>query len=119
GVLPLKPGMARLASLDPANPAERKRLPSRVGIVFQNSDDQIFNATVSDDVAFGPLNLGLPAAEVRARVAEALGRVGLADCGGRARAVPPVRRREAPRRPGGGAGDAPGDPAAGRAVDVP
>jgi cobalt/nickel transport system ATP-binding protein len=48
-----------------------------VGIVFQHSDDQLFNATVFDDVAFGPLNLGLPADEVRRRVAEALGRVGL------------------------------------------
>jgi cobalt/nickel transport system ATP-binding protein len=83
GVLPLRPGMARLGALDPARPAERKRLPARVGIVFQNSDDQIFNATVFDDVAFGPLNLGLPADEVRLRVAEALGRVGLADCAGR------------------------------------
>ncbi len=83
GVLPLKPGMARLAALDPANPGERKRLPEKVGIVFQNSDDQLFNATVFDDVAFGPLNLGLPADEVRRRVAEALARVGLVDCGQR------------------------------------
>jgi cobalt/nickel transport system ATP-binding protein len=83
GVLPLKPGMARLASLDPAKSAERKRLPAHVGIIFQNSDDQIFNATVFDDVAFGPLNLGLPAEEVRGRVAEALRRVGLEDCAGR------------------------------------
>jgi cobalt/nickel transport system ATP-binding protein len=83
GVLSLQPGMARLGGLDPARPAERKRLPARVGIVFQNSDDQIFNATVFDDVAFGPLNLGLPAAEVRLRVAEALGRVGLEGCANR------------------------------------
>jgi cobalt/nickel transport system ATP-binding protein len=83
GVLPLRPGMARLACLDPAKSAERKRLPAHVGIVFQNSDDQIFNATVFDDVAFGPLNLGLPAEEVRRRVAEALGRVGLEGCAGR------------------------------------
>ncbi len=83
GVLPVKPGMARLAGLDPAEPAERKRLPAHVGLVFQNSDDQIFNATVFDDVAFGPLNLGLPAEEVRSRVAEALIRVGLEDSAGR------------------------------------
>jgi cobalt/nickel transport system ATP-binding protein len=83
GVLPVRPGMASLGGLDPAKPPERKRLPSRVGIVFQNSDDQIFNATVFDDVAFGPLNLGLPADEVRLRVAEALRRVGLEDCAGR------------------------------------
>jgi cobalt/nickel transport system ATP-binding protein len=77
GVLALKPGMARLGGLDPALPADRKRLPTKVGIVFQNSDDQIFNSTVFDDVAFGPLNLGLPADEVRRRVAEALAQVGL------------------------------------------
>jgi cobalt/nickel transport system ATP-binding protein len=77
GVLPVKPGMARLAGLDPAQPGERSRLPNKVGIVFQNSDDQIFNSTVFDDVAFGPLNLGLPAEEVRARIRAALERVGL------------------------------------------
>jgi len=77
GVLGIRPGMARLAGLDPARPAERRQLPGHVGIVFQNSDDQLFNATVFDDVAFGPLNLNLPADEVRRRVAEALERVGL------------------------------------------
>jgi cobalt/nickel transport system ATP-binding protein len=43
----------------------------------------VFNATVFDDVAFGPLNLGLSAAEVRQRVAEALHQVGLDDFGER------------------------------------
>src|SRR5262245_39608742 len=84
GVLPVAAGAVHLAGLDPADPAQRRRLPAKVGIVFQNSDDQIFNATVFDDVAFGPLNLGLPADEVRRRVAEALRRVGLPDdCGPR------------------------------------
>jgi cobalt/nickel transport system ATP-binding protein len=77
GVLPVRTGVVRIAGLDPADRAQRLQLPSRVGIVFQNSDDQLFNATVFDDVAFGPLNLGLPADEVRERVAEALERVGL------------------------------------------
>src|SRR5947209_2165266 len=77
GVLPVAPGHVRVCGLDPAVPAERRQLPSRVGVVFQNSDDQLFNATVFDDVAFGPLNLGLPADEVRKRTAEALKRVGL------------------------------------------
>jgi len=77
GVLPVKAGMVRLAGLDPACGADRRRLPSHVGIIFQNSDDQLFNTTVFDDVAFGPLNLGLPADEVRRRVAEALAGVGL------------------------------------------
>ncbi|HMF12039.1 MAG TPA: ABC transporter ATP-binding protein [Gemmataceae bacterium] len=78
GVLPARPGCIALAGLDPADPAQRRQLPAHVGIVFQNSDDQIFNATVIDDVAFGPLNLELPADEVRRRVTEALDRVGMA-----------------------------------------
>ena len=77
GVLRVPSGHVRLAGLDPGKPAERRLLPLRVGIVFQNSDDQLFSATVGDDVAFGPLNLGLPADEVRRRVTEALERVGL------------------------------------------
>ena len=77
GVLSVPRGRVLLAGLDPALPEQRRQLPARVGIVFQNSDDQIFNTTVFDDVAFGPLNLGLGAGEVRARVAEALERVGL------------------------------------------
>ena len=47
-----------------------------IGLIFQNSDDQLFMPTVFDDVAFGPLNLGLSAEEVRLRVAEALAIVG-------------------------------------------
>lgn len=50
----------------------------RVGLVFQSPDDQLFMATVFDDVAFGPLNLGLPEDEVRRRVTAALAGVGLA-----------------------------------------
>jgi cobalt/nickel transport system ATP-binding protein len=55
----------------------------RVGLVFQNPDDQLFMATLFDDVAFGPLNLGLPEDEVRRRVAEALDGVGLAGLDGK------------------------------------
>src|SRR5262249_21171748 len=61
----------------------RRKLPAKVGIIFQNSDDQLFSATVADDVAFGPLNLGVPAEEVRRRVAEALEQVGLKEHGPR------------------------------------
>jgi cobalt/nickel transport system ATP-binding protein len=78
GVLWVRPGSVAVAGLDPSDSVQRRQLPARVGIVFQNSDDQIFNATVFDDVAFGPLNLGLTADEVRHRVKEALERVGLA-----------------------------------------
>ena len=48
-----------------------------VGMVFQNPDDQLFMSTVFDDVAFGPLNLGLPEEEVENRVEDALNTVGL------------------------------------------
>jgi cobalt/nickel transport system ATP-binding protein len=78
GVLGVRRRMAELGGLDPADPTERRRLPTKVGIIFQNSDDQLFHTTVIDDVAFGPLNLGLSADEVRSRVNEALGEVGLA-----------------------------------------
>ncbi|MGV9953961.1 energy-coupling factor ABC transporter ATP-binding protein [Streptomyces cellulosae] len=47
-------------------------LRSTVQLVVQDPDDQLFAASVGQDVSFGPLNLGLPDAEVRARVAEAL-----------------------------------------------
>jgi cobalt/nickel transport system ATP-binding protein len=78
GVLRPKLGCVSVAGLDPADAAKRKQLPAHVGVIFQNSDDQLFSSTVGEDVAFGPLNLGLSPDEVRRRVAEALGRVGLA-----------------------------------------
>nr|WP_308632519.1 ABC transporter ATP-binding protein [Massilia sp. YIM B02763] len=54
-------------------------LRRRVGLVFQNPDRQLFSARVDEDVSFGPLNLGLDAGTVRARVAAALDAVGLRD----------------------------------------
>jgi cobalt/nickel transport system ATP-binding protein len=54
-----------------------KEIRRKVGIVFQDPDDQLFCPTVFDDVAFGPLNLDLPKDEIEARVAEALDTVGL------------------------------------------
>lgn len=55
---------------------------ARVGLVFQDPDDQLFMPTVREDVAFGPLNMGLSREEVDARVREALAAVrmsGVAD----------------------------------------
>ncbi len=49
----------------------------RVGMVFQNPDNQIVSSIVEDDVAFGPENLGVEPAEIRRRVDEALKRVGM------------------------------------------
>ncbi len=60
------------------NPVTRASLPhirALVGLVFQDPDDQLFSPTVFDDVAFGPLHMGLPEAEVRQRVARALAQV--------------------------------------------
>lgn len=51
----------------------------RVGIVFQDPDDQLFMPTVHDDVAFGPANLGLRGDALEARVRRALEQVGMAD----------------------------------------
>lgn len=64
----------------------RANLPAiraQVGLVFQNPDDQLFSPTVFDDVAFGPLHMGLPKEEVQARVARALGQVGMSQFSGR------------------------------------
>ncbi|NIV40160.1 MAG: energy-coupling factor ABC transporter ATP-binding protein, partial [Anaerolineae bacterium] len=53
------------------------QLAQTVGYVFQNPDHQIFCATTREELAFGPRNLGLPEAEVRRRVEEALARFDL------------------------------------------
>lgn len=56
-------------------PVSQENLPvirGMVGLVFQNPDDQLFSPTVFEDVAFGPLHMGLPEAEVRSRVEQAL-----------------------------------------------
>ena len=51
----------------------------KIGLLFQDSDDQLFMPTVEEDVAFGPVNLGLEDATVDTRVAGALEKVGLDD----------------------------------------
>lgn len=50
----------------------------QVGLVFQNPDDQLFSASVAQDISFGPLNLGLPESEARQRVQQAAALCGLA-----------------------------------------
>jgi cobalt/nickel transport system ATP-binding protein len=56
---------------------ELLQIRQKVGIVFQNPDDQLFAPTVVEDVAFGPMNLGLSDDEVDERVEEALKMVGM------------------------------------------
>jgi len=62
----------------PLTKATLPEIRRAVGMVFQDPDDQLFMPTVHDDVAFGPLNLGLPEQEVERRVREALDQVGAA-----------------------------------------
>lgn len=54
-----------------------KEIHRTVGMVFQDPDDQLFMPTVYDDVAFGPVNLGLPADQIEERVNHALETVGM------------------------------------------
>jgi energy-coupling factor transport system ATP-binding protein len=70
-------GTVLVDGLDVRVAKHRAALRQRVGLVFQNPENQIVGTIVEDDVAFGPENLGLPTPEIRARVEEALGRVGL------------------------------------------
>jgi len=59
------------------NDKEERTIKSKIGIVFQNPDDQLFSPTIYEDVAFGPLNFGVPREEVAQRVKNALSEVGL------------------------------------------
>ena len=70
-------GSVRVAGLAVGKETIR-RVRSEVGLVFQDPDDQLFSPTVFDDVAFGPLHMGLPADEVHRRVERALAAVGMA-----------------------------------------
>jgi len=75
----LRPGRGAISVAGlPVTKPNLREIRSRVGIVFQDPDDQLFMPTVGEDVAFGPRNLGLPEAEVTARVAAALEQVGMA-----------------------------------------
>lgn len=76
GLLESPNGAVRVFGM-PASGRNLKEVRRRVGLIFQNPDDQLFCASVFDDVAFGPLNLGLSEDEVRKRVAESLATVGM------------------------------------------
>lgn len=70
-------GEVRILGL-PLSSEHLGRIRALVGLVFQNPDDQLFSPTVFEDVAFGPLYMGLPEEEVHRRVALALHQVGMA-----------------------------------------
>jgi cobalt/nickel transport system ATP-binding protein len=61
----------------PLNKTTLQTIRAKVGLVFQDSDEQLFMPTVLEDVAFGPLNLGVPAQEAIARSEKVLQQVGL------------------------------------------
>jgi cobalt/nickel transport system ATP-binding protein len=69
-------GLVRVEGVELTGP-RTAGIRGRVGLVFQNPDDQLFMPTLADDLAFGPINLGLSAAEVRGRVEEAAAAMGL------------------------------------------
>ncbi len=93
GFLTPMSGSVRVGDL----PVMKSTLPAirrSIGMIFQHPDDQLFMPTVHDDVAFGPLNLGLPPEEVEARVTNALTLVGMAHVAKK----PPYRLSEGQKR---------------------
>jgi energy-coupling factor transport system ATP-binding protein len=67
----------QVCGVDVSGKKARRSLWRRVGLVFQHPEQQFFEETIFEDVAFGPRNMGLPGDEVRGRVIEALRLVGL------------------------------------------
>jgi cobalt/nickel transport system ATP-binding protein len=70
-------GEMRFKGAPVATAEDLRNLRRGLGLLFQNSDDQLFNPTVLEDVAFGPLNLGLTPRQARERAAETLDLLGL------------------------------------------
>jgi cobalt/nickel transport system ATP-binding protein len=82
GVLDGGAGSVRVAGL-PVVKEHLREIRRRVGIVFQDPDDQLFMPTVGEDVAFGPANLGLRGEALARRVEAALAAVGMEEVAGR------------------------------------
>jgi cobalt transport protein ATP-binding subunit len=78
GVLAASSGTVEVGGM-PLTRANLREIRRRVGLVFQDPDDQLFMPTVADDVAFGPANFGLRGDALQQRVARALAAVGMAD----------------------------------------
>ncbi|MGW1124915.1 energy-coupling factor ABC transporter ATP-binding protein [Streptomyces sp. NPDC002526] len=82
GILEAGAGSVRVAGM-PVGKRNMAEIRRRVGIVFQDPDDQLFMPTVREDVAFGPAAGGLRGAELEERVMEALKQVGMEEYAGR------------------------------------
>jgi len=93
GTLPPKAGRVVIGDV-PVTAGTVRDVRRTVGMVFSNPEDQLFMPTVRDDVAFGPLNLGLPVEDVENRVREALEQVGIAHLADR----PPYRLSSGEKR---------------------
>jgi len=76
GILTSSRGEVKILDL-PVNNKNIREIRRNVGLTFQNPDDQLFCNTVFEDVAYGPLNLGLTEEEVNSRTEDALRQVGL------------------------------------------
>lgn len=72
-------GNVTVCGFDTLNDEHIWNIRQHVGMVFQNPDNQIVAAVVEEDVAFGPENLGVPSAEIRKRVDDALSAVNMTE----------------------------------------
>lgn len=81
GIHPAAHGEVRVAGelVDASDKANLRSIRSKVGIVFQDPDDQLFMPTVGEDVAFGPYNMGVRGSELEKVVVDALELVGMAE----------------------------------------
>ncbi len=70
-------GKVLVDGMDTADEVDTLSIRQRVGMVFQNPDNQLVTTIVEEDVAFGPENIGVPGNEIRARVDRALAAVGM------------------------------------------
>ncbi len=77
GILVPTSGKVLIEGLDTADDDKIFDIRKKIGMVFQNPDNQLVSSIVEEDVAFGPENLGLAPEEIRRRVTEALAAVGM------------------------------------------
>ena len=84
GLLVPSKGDVRVDGMNTGRSDALRNIRQRVGMVFQNPDNQIVGMTVQEDVSFGPGNLGLPPGEIRDRVQRSLELVGMTACAHRA-----------------------------------
>ncbi|MBW2091813.1 MAG: ABC transporter ATP-binding protein [Deltaproteobacteria bacterium] len=77
GLLKPDSGQVEIFGRSRKKESDFREVRARIGFLFQDADDQLFCPTVAEDVAFGPLNLGVPKPEVKILVKETLSQLGL------------------------------------------